>query len=84
MKLFTAALVALGLAAAQAERSYTDDLGVVHTTDIEKPTIVTFAHSAVSLFDYGMNQTKVSRTMVQRTLSEFLTNFSFSFVLSNL
>lgn len=48
-----AALVALGLAAADAERSYTDDLGIVHTTDIDKPTIVTFAHTAVSLFDYG-------------------------------
>ena len=48
-----AALVALGLAVADAERSYTDDYGITHTTSIEKPTIVTFAHTAVSLFDYG-------------------------------
>ena len=47
------AALGLGLAAADAERIYTDDLGVVHTTEIDKPTIVTFAHTAVSLFDYG-------------------------------
>lgn len=56
MKVLTAAalLVALGLEVADAERTYKDDLGVTHTTTIEKPTIVTFAHTAVSLFDYGM------------------------------
>ena len=60
MKLFTSALVALCLAAAEAalERSYTDDYGITHTTTIEKPTIVTFAHSAVSFFDYGTCNTK--------------------------
>ena len=41
-----------------AERSYTDDLGVTHTTTIDKPTIVTFAHTAVSLFDYGTSPMK--------------------------
>jgi hypothetical protein len=58
MKFFTKAVVALCLLVADAalERSYTDDLGVTHTTTIEKPTIVTFAHSAVSFFDYGTNE----------------------------
>lgn len=62
MKFFTkAVLVALCLAVADAalERSYTDDLGVTHTTTIEKPTIVTFAHSAVSFFDYGTNERNI-------------------------
>lgn len=50
----TLSLLAIAPAAAAAEeRTYTDDLGVVHTTTKEKPTIVTFAHTAVSAFDYG-------------------------------
>jgi hypothetical protein len=63
MKFFTKAVVALCLAVADAalERSYTDDLGVTHTTTTEKPTIVTFAHSAVSFFDYGTNNQQVGR-----------------------
>jgi hypothetical protein len=61
MKFFTKTVVALCLAVADAalERSYTDDLGVTHTTTIEKPTIVTFAHSAVSFFDYGTNERNI-------------------------
>jgi hypothetical protein len=61
MKFFTKAVVALCLVVADAalERSYTDDLGVAHTTTIEKPTIVTFAHSAVSFFDYGTNERNI-------------------------
>ena len=43
----------VSVANAELERSYTDDLGVTHTTTLEKPTIVTFAHTAVSLFEYG-------------------------------
>ncbi|EJK50526.1 hypothetical protein THAOC_30470 [Thalassiosira oceanica] len=51
----TLSLLAIAPAAAAAEeRTYTDDLGVVHTTTKEKPTIVTFAHTAVSAFDYGL------------------------------
>ena len=46
-------LCSVVVADAALERSYTDDLGVTHTTSIEKPTIVTFAHAAVSFFDYG-------------------------------
>ena len=51
----TLSLLALAPAAASAaeERTYTDDLGIVHTTTKDKPTIVTFAHTAVSAFDYG-------------------------------
>ena len=61
---FVTALGALCLAVsadAAAERSYTDDHGITHTTSIEKPTIVTFAHAAVSLFDYGTKDRKLNR-----------------------
>lgn len=54
---FATALGAFCLAVAAdaaGDRSYTDDLGITHTTSIEKPTIVTFAHAAVSFFDYGL------------------------------
>jgi len=71
MKVFTSALVALCLAAADAalERSYTDDLGITHTTTIEKPTIVTFAHSAVSFFDYGLGTDQLIGTYGEYTVS---------------
>ena len=39
---------------AQAQRVYVDDYEISHTVS-GKPKIVTFAHTAVSLFDYGMS-----------------------------
>ena len=66
MIFFTAVvLAAVAGADAALERSYTDDLGITHTTKKEKPTIVTFAHTATSLFDYGKKeQTKVQTKAV--------------------
>jgi len=43
-------------------RSYTDNLGVTHTTDKTKPTIVTWAHRAVSLSYYGLDETQLIGT----------------------
>ena len=57
MKFSTVSLLAVIFAStpclAALERSFTDDSGITHTTSLEKPTIVTFAHTATSLFDYG-------------------------------
>ena len=87
MKFFTKAVVALCLAVADAalERSYTDDLGVTHTTTIEKPTIVTFAHSAVSFFDYGTNErTKHASSRTPLSPVTFLTKRFLPFFFSGL
>ena len=44
---------ALQATIATATREYTDALGVKHTTDKDKPKIVTWAHRAVSMSHYG-------------------------------
>lgn len=44
------------------ERRFTDDSGVTHITTKEKPTIVTFAHTATSLFDYGLTTNQLIGT----------------------
>lgn len=71
MKVLKAALVGLFLAGvdAEGERSYTDDLGITHTTSIDKPTIVTFAHTAVSLFDYGLGTDQLLGTYGEYVVS---------------
>ena len=76
MKFFTSTLVALCLAAADAalERSYTDDYGITHKTTIEKPTIVTFAHSAVSFFDYGTYNTNEICIFYNSFLSRYISD----------
>jgi len=52
----TGLALALATTTVQAqERTYTDDLGVTHRTTLDKPKVVTFAHTAVSLFDYGFD-----------------------------
>lgn len=77
MKVLTAAalLLALGLEVADAERKYKDDLGITHTTTIEKPTIVTFAHTAVSLFDYGLGTDQLIGTYGEYVVSGSDFNF---------
>lgn len=49
--LITACFANLALA---EERSFTDDLGVVHTTSIDKPKIVTMSFLAVTMSHYGL------------------------------
>lgn len=69
---FVSALGALCIAAvadAALERSYTDDLGVIHITALEKPTVVTFAHTAVSLFDYGLGTDQLIGTYGEYVVS---------------
>jgi len=43
------------ISAVKGDRTYVDDKGVKHTTSVEKPTIVTFAHNAVTLEHYGLD-----------------------------
>jgi len=69
---FVTALGALCIAVAAdaaLERSYTDDMGVTHTTTLEKPTIATFAHTAVSLFDYGLGTDQLIGTYGEYVVS---------------
>jgi len=46
----------------KAERSFTDDLGVTHTTTSDKPKIVAWAHRAVTLAHYGLDETQLLGT----------------------
>ena len=39
-----------------ATREYVDALGVKHSTDKDKPKIVTWSHRAVSMAHYGQSQ----------------------------
>ena len=39
-----------------ASRTFTDDLGVKHEIAMDKPKIVTWAHTAVTLSHYGMRR----------------------------
>ena len=49
---FTPIFLSIASAVVNA-REFVDDLGVSHQTDKDKPTIVTFAHKAVTLARYG-------------------------------
>jgi len=56
MKIFVSLLLSLiQYARVEGLRTFVDDLGVTHTTNLEKPKIVTWAHRAVSLSHYGLD-----------------------------
>jgi len=63
MKATTGALFLLSLSSsAQAQRSFTDDLGVTHTTTSDKPKVVAWAHRAVTLAHYGLDESQLLGT----------------------
>jgi len=63
MKATSGALFLLALLSpTHAQRSFTDDLGVTHTTTSDKPTIVTWAHRAVTLEHYGLDESQLLGT----------------------
>jgi len=45
-----------------AKRTFVDDLGVTHTTEADSPTIVTWAHRAVTLGHYGLTTSQLLGT----------------------
>jgi hypothetical protein len=49
-------------AAHAVDRTFTDDKGKTFATSAEKPTIVTFAHSAVSMKHYGLDAAQLLGT----------------------
>jgi len=63
MKSTTGVLLLLSLfPSTQAERSYTDDLGKTYTTNSDKPKIVSWAHRAVTLSHYGLDESQLLAT----------------------
>jgi len=63
MKAIAVALFLLSsLSSTQAQRTFTDDLGVTHTTTSDKPKIVAWAHRAVTLAHYGLDESQLLGT----------------------
>jgi len=63
MKTTTNALLLLSLfPSIQAERSFTDDLGNIHVTTSDKPKVVAWAHRAVTLSHYGLDESQLLGT----------------------
>jgi len=58
---FTPIFLSIASAVVNA-REFVDDLGVTHQTDKDKPTIVTFAHKAVTLARYGLDKNQLLGT----------------------
>ncbi|CAJ1945055.1 unnamed protein product [Cylindrotheca closterium] len=70
-----AATFIVAVISAKAQRVYVDDYEKRHTVS-GKPKIVTFAHTAVSLFDYGLTTDQLIGTYGEYVIEKSDTDFN--------